>query len=158
MKRLATLSRQQEREEYMSIIQMNKSGQHLGREMAAHRKNVSPVLIRTNNSLSIVSAAAIAATIPRAIAFAVSVTAAALSLRSLVAKNIQTVHKVEHTVAVDRVILRVLTHGGRNGTTDIALIAQNIKELYAHRSGIVLQEILRYLGVPYQFVSIHIAV
>ena len=61
----------------------------------------------------------------------------------LSAKQIQTVNEVYHAIAVDCIIFRILTHGSTDGTADVALVSQDIVELYAYRSSIPLKEVLR---------------
>ena len=71
------------------------------------------------------------------------------------AEQIQTIDEMHHTVTVDGIVLCILTHGRRNGTADIALLAQDIIELHTDRRRVTLQEILGNLRVPKQLVAVH---
>ena len=73
-------------------------------------------------------------------------------------EKVQAINEVYHAIAVNGIVFRILAHRGADSTADVALVPQDIVELDAYRSGIAFQEILRDLGVPYQFVPIHAGV
>lgn len=73
-------------------------------------------------------------------------------------EKVQAINEVYHAIAVNGIVFRILAHCGADSTADVALVPQDIVELDAYRSGIAFQEILRDLGVPYQFVPIHAGV
>ena len=77
------------------------------------------------------------------------------SLPLFSSEKVQAVDEVDHAIAVDGIVFRILAHGGADGAADVALIFQDVIELYAYRCGIAFQEILRDLGVPYQLVPVH---
>ena len=67
----------------------------------------------------------------------------------LASKKIQAVDKVYHAIAINGIILCILTHCGTNGTADVTLIFQDIIELDADCSGIAFQKVLCNLRIPH---------
>ena len=67
---------------------------------------------------------------------------------SLTAEQVQTIDEMYHAIAINSIILSILTHSSRNYTTDIALVSQYIIELNTYGSSISLQKVLRNLSVP----------
>lgn len=73
----------------------------------------------------------------------------------LASDDIQSVDDVEHGIRVDAVVLGIGTGHGSKGTAQGALLVQQVVELDHHGEGFALEEALRELGVPYQFVGVH---
>ena len=73
----------------------------------------------------------------------------------LASDDIQSVDDVEHGIRVDAVVLGIGTGHSSKGTAQGALLVQQVVELDHHGEGFALEEALRELGVPYQFVGVH---
>ena len=73
----------------------------------------------------------------------------------LASDDIQSVDDVEHGIRVDAVVLGIGTGHGSKGTAQGALLVQQVVELDHHGEGFALEEALRELGVPNQFVGVH---
>ena len=74
---------------------------------------------------------------------------------SLVAKEVEPVDEVEHGEAVDAVILRVAAAHCRHCAAEIALVCEDVIELQRDGEGFALEEALRHLCVPHEFVGVH---
>ena len=61
-----------------------------------------------------------------------------------------------HEIAVHRVILRIAAHGGIDDAAHIALLTEDVVELYAHGGGILCQEALRDLRIPDKLIRIEL--
>ena len=70
-------------------------------------------------------------------------------------EDIQLVDEVDHEVGIDGIGPGVATHHGIDCTAHIALLLQDIVELQADSSRLVLQETLGKLGIPEEFVVVH---
>ena len=66
----------------------------------------------------------------------------------LAAQCIQTINKMKHEVAVQRIVLRILRIIGCDGSCQVILLLQYIVYLETESGLFVFQEILGYLRVP----------
>ena len=71
-----------------------------------------------------------------------------------VSKKVELIDEVYHEVAVYRVVPRVTTHRGIHHAAHVALLAEDIVELYADGSSVLSEETLRYLRIPDELVGV----
>ena len=61
---------------------------------------------------------------------------------------------MEHHIAVNAVVFRIRALHGIDDTAQIALVMKDVVELHRQRQGIVTQQTVAHLRVPYKFVGI----
>ena len=69
-------------------------------------------------------------------------------------EHIQAITHVKHGIAVDAVVAGIATPVGIHPTLVVALLAKEVVEVQCHNKAFVLEERLRYLAVPDEFVGI----
>ena len=74
---------------------------------------------------------------------------------NLAAKHIQAITHVEHGIGIDAVILRIAAPRSIHPALVVALLTQQVVEVQGHDERFVLEERLRQLSVPDEFVGIH---
>ena len=62
---------------------------------------------------------------------------------------------MNHTIASDGVILGITALGGRDDMADGGLLMQDVVELERDGESLALEEALRHLGIPDEFVGVH---
>ena len=70
-------------------------------------------------------------------------------------KEIQTIDDMNHTIAGDGVILGITALGSGDDMADGGLLMQDVVELERDGEGLTLEETLRHLGIPDEFVGVH---
>lgn len=73
---------------------------------------------------------------------------------NLAAEHVQAIAHVKHGIAVDAVVAGVTASVSIYPTLVVALLAKEVVEVQCHNKAFVLEERLRYLAVPDEFVGI----
>lgn len=73
---------------------------------------------------------------------------------NLAAEHVQAIAHMKHGIAVDAVVAGVAAPVGIHPSLVVALLPQEVVEVKRHDEGLALEERLRYLTVPDEFVGI----